>query len=338
MKQKVILGFSLLLLIAVIVLISRDLFNSGPGNEENPNEYNLEKLRKIDTSLICYRQVKQLKTGLGSLNSIAIDENLNVFVVGNAHLEVFDKTWNKISDFVIDSFAHCLAVDKNKTIYIGIDSHVEVFDIKGKKLSSWEPFAKDGYLTSLVLKDGNLFAADAESKLVLRYDLSGKLLNTIGMKDKSKGIDGFIIPSMYFDVAIGPYNELWISNPGRHLLQNFTPEGDLLSSWGTPSMQIDGFAGCCNPVHFAILPDGRFVTYEKGLDRIKVYNQTGKFLCVVAGPSRIDEKSLNTCTVSSPVHDIVCDKYGTVYVLDGESKLIRVFEKSKREALENGKQ
>jgi len=337
MKQKLILGFSLLLLIVVVVLISRDLFNSNPSAEENANEYDLEKLRKIDSSLICYKEIKQFQTGLNTTNGLAIDDELNVYVLADDQIAIFDKTWKKISAFAVDSAAHCMAVDKNKQIYVGTENHVEVYDFRGKKLSSWESYSPDGYLTSLVLKDGNLFAADAESKVVLRYDLSGKILNTIGMKDKSKGIDGFIIPSMYFDIALGPYKELWISNPGKHMLQNFTPEGDLLSSWGVPSMQIDGFAGCCNPVHFTVLPDGRFITYEKGLDRIKVYNQTGKFLCVVAGPSKIDKNSLNTCSVSSPVHDLVCDKNGTVYILDGETKMIRVFKKSGGEVTENGK-
>jgi hypothetical protein len=329
MKQKFILGFSLLLLIGVIVLISRDLFKSGSSNEENANEYDLEKLRKIDSTLLCYREINQFRINLGSVNSLAIDDELNVYVLGDYQLQVYNKAWKKIIAFNVDSSAHCLAIDRNKLIYIGVDNHVEVYDLKGSKISSWESYSTDGYLTSLVTIDGNLYAADAESKVVLRYDLAGKLINTIGQKDKARGIEGFIIPSMYFDVAAGPYKELWISNPGRHLLQNFTSEGELLSSWGTASMQIDGFAGCCNPVHFIILPDGSFVTYEKGLDRIKVYNPTGKFLCVVAGPSKIDKNSLNTCSVRSPVHDMVCDKYGTVYVLDGEAKLIRVFEKIK---------
>ena len=329
MKQKIILGFSLLLLVAVIVLISKDLFTRAPKNQENPNEYNLEKLRKIDTSLLCFTEVKQLKTSLTSLNGLAIDDELNVFVVGDSELQLFDKTWKKTASFRVDSFAHCITVDKNKDIYLGIDNHVEVYDYTGKKLNSWKSFTDDGYLTSLALKDDNLYAADAANKVLLRYDKTGKLLNIIGRKDKTKGIDGFILPSMYFDVAVGPDNDLWVANTGRHELQNFSPDGELLSFWGTASMQLEGFAGCCNPVHFIVLPDGRFVTYEKGLDRIKVYNQAGKFVCIVAGPSNIDEKSLNTCSISSPVHDLACDKNGTVYVLDGEANLIRIFAKSK---------
>jgi len=37
------------------------------------------------------------------------------------------------------------------------------------------------------------------------------------------------------------------------------------------------------------------------------------------------------------VHDLVCDKNGTVYILDGETKMIRVFKKSGGEVTENGK-
>ncbi|MBM3243119.1 hypothetical protein FJZ31_43220, partial [Candidatus Poribacteria bacterium] len=50
---------------------------------------------------------------------------------------------------------------------------------------------------------------------------------------------------------------------------------------GYLSMDIDGFCGCCNPVNFAMLPDGRFVTCEKGLPRVKIYDADGTFSGVV---------------------------------------------------------
>jgi hypothetical protein len=325
MKQKVILGFSMMLLFAVIVLIIVDLFHGPSKKQENPEIYNIEKLRQIDSSQICYRESKQLTTSLTSFTGIALDDNLNVYVCSDREVEVFDRDWKKINNFKVDSNASCIALGMGKEIYLGIGNHIEVFNFTGKRLAKWNPHNDRSFLTSIVAISNDVFVADAENKIVLRYDRQGTLLNEIGRKDKGRGIDGFIIPSMYFDVATGPDNDLWVANTGRHELQNFSPGGELVTSWGVASMQLEGFAGCCNPVHFAVLPDGFFVTYEKGLDRIKLYNQGGKYICAVTGPARVDETSLTTCSVTSPVHDLAVDKEGKIYALDGESMLVRVF-------------
>jgi hypothetical protein len=55
-------------------------------------------------------------------------------------------------------------------------------------------------------------------------------------------------------------------------------------------MDLDGFSGCCNPIHFAFLSDGGFVTSEKGLVRVKIHEPTGDFRCAVDGPLSFDEK------------------------------------------------
>jgi hypothetical protein len=325
MKQKMIIGFSILLLLAVIVFIFFDLFNGPSRKTENPEIYSIEKLKKIDTSQICYKEAGQIKTTLSSFSGIVVDDNLNVYVCSDREVQIFNRDWKRISEFVVDSNVICITLGTNKEIYLGVGNHLETFDLTGKRTGIWKAFKINSYLTSIAAIGKGVFASDAENEIILRYDKNGNLLNTIGKKDKAKGIDGFIIPSMYFDVAAGPDNELWAANTGRHELQCFSPEGELVSSWGLATMQLEGFAGCCNPVHFAILPDGQFVTYEKGLDRIKIYDQSGKYVCVVSGPAKIDEKSLTTCSVGSPVHDLAVDKEGKIYALDGEKMLIRLF-------------
>jgi hypothetical protein len=329
MKQKLILGFSVLLLLAVIVLIGVDFFKGPPKERENPEIYSIDKLRKIDSSQICYVESIKRSTSLSDFKGIAIDDNLNVFVCSDREVQVYDKDWKKMHDFMVDSNVCCMALGEGGEIYLAMENHIEVFNLSGNRLAKWKIFNDLSLLTSLVAIGDDIYAADAGNKIVLRYDRKGDLFNTIGGKDKEKGVEGFIIPSLYFDVAAGPDHDLWVANTGRHELQNFSPQGDLVSSWGVASMQLEGFAGCCNPVHFAILPDGFFVTYEKGLDRIKLYNQGGKYSCVVSGPAKIDRESLTTCSVSSPVHDLAVDKEGKIYALDGESMRVRIFIRKK---------
>jgi hypothetical protein len=325
MKQKLIIGISLILLLGVMGLIVADLFKRPSREQENPEMYSIEKLKIIDTSQICFREVKQFKTDMSALQGLALDLNLNVYVCGDQDVQVYNRDWEKTSGFRVDSDAYCIAPGAYGEIYLGLGDHIEVFDLSGARKAKWNAYNDRSFLTSIVVIGDEIFAADAENKVVLRYDRYGSLLNTIGKKDRENGIDGFIIPSMYFDIAVGPDSELWAANTGRHELERFSFDGKLISFWGKASMQLEGFAGCCNPVHFAIMPDGQFVTYEKGLDRIKLYNQAGEYACTVSGPVYTDEKSLATCSVSSPVHDLAVDREGKVYALDGEKLLIRVF-------------
>jgi hypothetical protein len=83
-------------------------------------------------------------------------------------------------------------------------------------------------------------------------------------------------------------------------------------------MMTEGFSGCCNPAHFTFLPDGRFVTSEKGLVRIKTYKPSGEFEGVVAAPVKFKDEG------RAP--DIATDSKGNIYALDFDKKMIRVFE------------
>ena len=162
-----------------------------------------------------------------------------------------------------------------------------------------------------------VFIADAGNKIVVRYNLQGDIINRIGEKDVAQEIDGFVIPSPYFDIAIGYEGNLWIVNPGRHKLENYTFDGKLRSSWGETSINLNGFCGCCNPTHIALLSDGSFVTSEKGLPRVKVYNQMGKFKEVVAAPDQFDEGTIGL--------DLAVDSENRILVLDPRRQQVRIF-------------
>ena len=326
MKQKLIIGLSLILLLVVVFLIARDLFTNQETNQENPTEYDLEKLKKIDSTLVWYREARRINPSIGVVNALALDKNSTIYIAGDNEVQVFDKSLHKVSSIKLDSSANCIAVFDD-LLYAGIGNHVEVYSLSGTKLKRWFAYNAKSYITSIAVNESSVYVADAGNRLVYLYDGKGNLQNVIGKKDKSRGIDGFIIPSLYFDLAIGPDNELWIVNPGKHEITNFNEKGDFRTSWGVPSMQSNGFAGCCNPIHFCFLPDGKFVTCEKGLDRIKIHDQSGKFECFVAILSEPNTQALNNCSIGARIHDVAADSNGAIYVLDGSTKLVRIFEK-----------
>jgi hypothetical protein len=327
MKQKLIISLSVLLLIGVLLLIARDLFVVPKTSEKNPCEYNMDKLKAIDTSIIKYKEIKRYKPGLSSITGIAIDINSMVYLVGSNVVQVYDKEWNKKLSFNIDSSANCIAVGTQNDIYLGMGNHIEKYNLMGLRIKRWSGLNNKGFITSVAVANNQIFAADAGNHVVLRFDPLGNLMNLIGKKNVSKGIDGLVVPSMYLDVAIDHFDDLWVANPGRHELESFSASGDFKSAWGISSMRLEGFAGCCNPVHFAIMPNGYFVTYEKGLDRIKIYNQAGIFTCVVAGPESFSNKSDLHCNFASLVNDLTVDSKGIIYLLDAYTNEIRLFDK-----------
>lgn len=95
-------------------------------------------------------------------------------------------------------------------------------------------------------------------------------------------------------------------------------------------MKIDRFCGCCNPVYFALTPDGDFITSEKGLARINHYTGDGEFLGVVAGPDTLVEdkelarKACANCSIGAGF-DIAINPAGHVLALDPYRKSVRTF-------------
>jgi hypothetical protein len=91
--------------------------------------------------------------------------------------------------------------------------------------------------------------------------------------------------------------------------------------WENTSFEIDGFLGCCNPARITVMEDGSFVTSEKGVVRIKIHDQSGKLLSVVAPPGLFKEEG------KAP--DVCVDSAGVVYALDFDRNVIRIFEPKK---------
>ena len=87
--------------------------------------------------------------------------------------------------------------------------------------------------------------------------------------------------------------------------------------WRKSPVGIEGFSGCCNPVHIAIFPDGTFATSEKGLQRVKLHGRTGEFLHVVA--------SSKAFTKRSDVLDLAIDSEGRIVVLDLKAGVLQRF-------------
>lgn len=307
---------------------------SGLGGEF---AYDIARLRKIDPKLILYEQSGAIATGFRQARGVAAGPEDRIYVVGDEAVRIFDRSGQALRDIPLTRPARALAADERARLYICMKDHVEVYGATGQAEAKWDPLGKDAVLTSVAVSRNDVFVADAGNRVVLRYDTSGKLLGRIGQKDPDRNIPGFVIPSPYFDLAMGPDGLLRVVNPGRHRIEAYTRDGDLEFTWGGFGTAIEGFSGCCNPVNFAIVPGGGFVTCEKGLTRVKTYDGDGKFVGVVARPGQFAEEE-QACTgeggaeCSSGGLDVAVDSRGRVLVLDPLSREVRIFTRIGRPA------
>lgn len=323
------------LLTAVIIIVavsgilyfgSRAISDNAKKDTENPFKYDLDDFKKNNLPANRYSELKPLAVNLEEVFALAVGPADNVYVSGTyvsgeRSVLILDPGGAVNATVKTGETAYCIAVDGNRDLYLGMKDHVEVYSAVGERKARWESLGENAVITSIAVSTGSVFVADAGNLIVWKFDKSGNKTARIGEKNNPKDIPGFIIPSPYFDVALDPDGFLWAANTGRHSLENYTLSGDFRSSWGEYSMEPAGFCGCCNPSHFAILEDGSFVTSEKGLARVKIYNRLGQLVSMVAAPDQFKEGAVGL--------DLAVDSTQRIYVLDPAAKTVRMFEKKK---------
>jgi len=326
----VIIGAAVVVGAAVIVrLDTTGKSGSGLGDEF---KYDVKDLGRIDPALILYEQSSEpVATGFKVSRAIAVDSRGRFYVAGDNAVRIFGKG-NPSEQIALSAEPGCLTVADDGRIFVGLKDHVEVF-ASGEQLASWAKLGDKAVLTSIAVYRDNVFVADAGNRIVLRYDAGGRLINRIGKKDKERNVGGFVIPSPYFDLAVARDGLLRVVNPGKHRIEAYTFEGDLEFSWGRYSSELAGFCGCCNPVNFAMLGDGGFVTCEKGLTRIKIYDAAGVFVGAVAGPEQLTDGKWCICEIPAKCQvggfDVAVDGGGRILVLDTLKNIVRTFTRIK---------
>jgi len=318
MKQnKLIIAVAIIFILAIVAFMAWDFFGDNKP-EKNVYEYNLDNYNEVDTNLIDYTEIQQINPDIEVINCISVDFDDNIYVAGDSVINIYNSAGILINEILTNSDATCITVDQDNNIYLGAKDHVEIWDTNGSRKSTWESFNEKSIITSIAISDSNVFVADAGNKIIYHYNIVGKFINEIGRKDSLSGIQGFVIPSPYFDVAIGRDGEIWAVNSGRHQLEAYKADGSLISSWKKTSMGLNGFSGCCNPSHIALLNDGSFVTSEKGLVRIKIHKPSGEFSSVVAAPDNFEKGTRGL--------DLAVDSKDRIIVLDPKKGIIRIFQ------------
>ncbi|MBL7215174.1 MAG: hypothetical protein ISS71_05805 [Phycisphaerae bacterium] len=333
-RSGLLIAFVLILAVAAGVIAFLLSDTSGTHVALGPEyTYDIKQYAEIDPALILYRQVGEtIETDFENTHAIAVDAEGRIYVAGDERIAVYSADGNVIKQIELGAEPTCLAIDGNGGMIVGLSDTIEMLDAPGVETARWKAPMPNALLTSIATDKNNIFAADAVNKVIWRFDRKGNVIGKVGEKDEKRNIPGIVIPSPYFDITMAPDGLLRVVNPGRHLIEAYTVQGDREWFWGKASVGIEGFSGCCNPINFALLPDGGFVTCEKGLVRVKVYDADGHFVGVVAGPDQLGwVEPLRVCETpeqcSSKGFDVAADSDGRIYILDMVRKNVRIFEK-----------
>ena len=319
-----------LLIIAVIVVgivavITLDTTGESHSALSSDYVYDLSAFERIDPALILYVESSPvIPTGFQNPVGIVVDHNDYIYVCGDKAVKVFSSNGELLSQIALDKEPSSLAVAVDGMIYIGLGDHIQAYEQSGNRIASWPSLGAKAILTSIAVSKDNVFAADAGNRAVMHYNKQGQIINRIGQKDSERNIGGFIIPSGYFDLAMASDGLLRVVNPGRRRIEAYTVDGDLEFWWGHASVDIEDFCGCCNPANFAIMKNGHFVTVEKGIPRVKVYDADGNFVAVVAGPDELLESPISDQD-RTIAFDVAVDNRNRVLILDRINSSVRMF-------------
>lgn len=263
MGKKPAAIFSLIIILAFMAYMIYDAAR-GSGGTEKPAATTTEEY-EADWSI-----ERTYSLPAGSLTSVAVSENGMIFLGGDSFVSALDKNLGLLWSLETEGKITALAVTGD-TIFASTTETIFLVSSSGKLITEWGPYEGNSIITSLSASPQHVVIADAGNKRVFVLDREGEVLKMMGQGDER-----FLIPSGYFDVALSG-NLVFAANTGNRRIETWTTDGRKTEEFGEPGTAPGAFCGCCNPAHFAVIPQG-FVTAEKGINRIKILDRDGNFI------------------------------------------------------------
>lgn len=133
--------------------------------------------------------------------------------------------------------------------------------------------------------EGNLLVADTGNHRIVKLDRNGRRLWAVGAEDSAGGPRRGTAQSEFDSpqaIAVDPENNIYIADSRNCRVQKFSPEGDLLTlfgSWGNAPGQFGGDG----PLGIAVDEQGRVLvsdshTADGGNHRVQLFTSGGDYL------------------------------------------------------------
>jgi len=191
---------------------------------------------------------------------------------------------NKKFDMIYGSFSSKMrkpiniAIDEQNNKYITdtIRSLVLVYDAQNKFVRiigdgvSFKP-------SDILIADNKLFITDIKNHRIVVLDKkTDEQLYTIGSVGSKEG--ELFYPT---NLALGPDNNLYISETGNFRVQKFTLDGKFVKSFGKVGTGLGQFA---RPKGVAVDRDGRIHVVDAAFENVQIMNADGKLLMFYGEP------------------------------------------------------
>lgn len=305
------LGILLAIGVAAAFLLGR------PARRGSDAASALGTLIKVPRERVLASSVVVLRPQAKDLTALAIDAGTRIYVGSPLGVEVLDGRGTSLRWTPRPQPVRCLALAPGGDLLVGAPDHIDVLAADGTQKASWPSLSPRSDLTSLAASADFVFAADYVNRTVWRLDRAGHIAGQIDGHDEGRRRIGFVVPSAYFDVAAEADGTVWVSNPGEHRIEHFTPTGRLLGGWGGAGLEPEAFSGCCNPGHIALGPGGAVLTSERHAIRIKRFTREGVLDGVLAEDDAGDALAVG--------EDLAADGQGRVFALDARDGVVRIY-------------
>ena len=197
----------------------------------------------------------------------------SIYIATPNNIYVYGLSGELQTNFPTPSDLRDLAVHDG-LIYALFPTRIEVYDRQGDVVRHWDACSDNADYCSLTVCADGVFVTDAGEKNICKYHLDGTLARFI------QSPKGFIVPSYCFGITCMD-GKIYCSNPGRHLVESYTTEGEFIAAFGKSGADAGAFSGCCNPAVVTPAQNGELLTSEKGIPRISCYSADGQFRSVL---------------------------------------------------------
>ena len=198
---------------------------------------------------------------------------------GKVTYEVSGEEWGELPEGWVYGDATSVAVDSHDNVFVfNRGGHpIIVYDSEGRFLRSW---GEDIFSTPhgiAIGPDDSVYCADVGDHTVRKLTPKGEVLLTLGDPgNPAQAMSGKPL-NLPTHVAVDPRNgDILVSDGyGNAKVHRYSPEGELMDSWGDSGT----FPGTFNVVHnIAIDGDGMVYIADRDNHRIQVFEPDGAYV------------------------------------------------------------
>lgn len=244
----------------------------------------------------------------------AINDRIQVFNADGSFLKFWGETGSGDGQFNFHEenarYGGDITFTSDGTPYVSDSNNgrVQKFDADGNFIAAWPIASADGdgssFLEGIAVDEstGRIYVGDWNSNLILMADADGQYVGEWG----ADGATNSMLFANPTDVAVAKDGTVLVTDSQRQRLRFFTPDGELVQTWGGAGTDVGRYDGLTS---VALDASGNIYVLDYNNARIQVYSPDGEVIGVFSG-------RLADSEVFSNAWSVAVGPDGLVYVVD----------------------